>query len=321
MAINPNPVTVFTRGTPNDGLLFQSEFARLYANDQDLENQIAAGVATSTKLNIELSHRLGQFIMLPIQETEAVWNPSTPETYTPMICLTKIDVNRDVAVANFPDYVPYLRAIQIVYRRGKSDEVSTWSASVSGSVVTMPNNTSSNRLLVALAKWVLARGSYATWITLTIGGIEYVITNINTVTREITVSGTPASGTQNVTFYPHRIAGSSTTARVHEVSGKTMIAGGDAAGLFISGLQCLGYVQGHHHEATNNEPANVQVGTLGDGPNASWLRQNVPSAASRLQATTIITDGTNGTPRTSSETHSPALVGELHQWTRSYVVP
>lgn len=310
MAIVPDPITEFDRATPNDGDLFGAEFAQLYANDVDLESQIAAIEVSVLKQSIEFGKQIGEFFFLPDQKDEAVWNAGTPETYFPAICLTNIDVKRDIAIANFADFVPYLLAIQIKYRKGKSDEESSWTATVASSTVTMPNTTASNRLLVALAKWALARGNYTDFITLTIAGTEYSITNINTVTREITVSGTPASGSQSVTFYPHRIAGSSTSARVHEVSGKTVMAGGDAAGLFISGLQCLGYMQGHWHQLY----VNADVG--GSGGNQDTAEGPYTMRTDNVQ--NPISDGVNGTPRTGSETHGPALIVEIHQWTRTY---
>lgn len=316
MAIEPNPITEFDRATPNDGDLFGAEFDQLYANDADLEAQIAAIEVSVLKQSIELSKQLGEFFFLPDQKDPGAWDALEPDKYFPAICLTKIDVKSDITTAVYGDFITFLRAIQIKYRKGKSDEESSWTATISGSTVTMPNTTASNRLLVALAKWALARGNYTDFITLTVAGTDYNITNINTVTREITVSGTPTSGSQSVTFYPHRIAGSSTSARVHEVSGKTVMAGGDAAGLFISGLQCLGYIQGHKHGANvleyryNTSSISAadtrQIGSTNSGTAGSNINDN-PT-----------TDGTNGTPRTASETHSPALIAELHQWARTY---
>ncbi|MGJ4748386.1 hypothetical protein ACQV5M_18635, partial [Leptospira sp. SA-E8] len=37
---NNNPNTIFTRTTPDDGLLFGTEFSRLYANDNELQSQV-----------------------------------------------------------------------------------------------------------------------------------------------------------------------------------------------------------------------------------------------------------------------------------------
>jgi len=312
MAIEPNPITEFDRATPNDGDLFGAEFAQLYANDADLEAQIAAIEVSVLKQSIELSKQLGEFFFLPDQKDPGAWAALEPDKYFPAICLTKIDVKSDITAAVYGDFITFLRAIQIKYRKGKSDEESSWTATISGSTVTMPNTTASNRLLVALAKWALARGNYTDFITLTVAGTDYNITNINTVTREITVSGTPASGSQSVTFYPHRIAGSSTSARVHEVSGKTVMAGGDAAGLFISGLQCLGYFQGHLMSAGIGSAYIYGGGSDANYTAGGGTAQTFPTTGDP------VTDGVNGTPRTASETHSPALIAELHQWARTY---
>lgn len=272
------------------------------------------------KISKEMRAEVGEYIELDSYKLPTAWDATsitTAKNYFPALCLSNINIQQVLDVANYPDLVPHLRAKQIKYMEGMSGEVSVWSCSISGSVVTFPNNASANALLAALAKDVIAHGGYTNWRTLTENNVEYPITGINLITREVTVTGTPTSGTQNVTLFPHRIAGSTTTAREFQVSGKSLISANDSAGLFIPGLRMYGYVQGHKHGAnTLDYRSNTaalsaadtrQIGSTNGGSSVSNINDNPTD------------DGTNGPPRTASETHSPSQVSHLYKFARRYL--
>lgn len=305
-----NPLgTVYTADWGND---VQTDFIKI----QEAAGVIEAAGSTSPVLKSmirlikEESKTPGELFYSMFLNATTSWDPTslaTAKTYNPSICLSTINIQTTLDVAAWPDFVPLLRAKKIKYLEGKSGEVSSWTATVSGSVVTMPNNASANAVLASFAKDVVVHGSYTSWITLTIGGTEYAITNINLTTREITVTGTPSSGSQTVEFYPHRISGSTTTARLFEASGKTLISANDSAGLFINFSRALGYFQGHRMSVLS-----PGVNYITDGSSGANAATGGGAWSSRPTTGDPVTDGVNGTPRTGLETHSPILVGHLY---------
>jgi len=312
-AINNPQGTVITANWANDvqdelmGVQDEAGFTEAAGTNELLLKSII-------KITKEMRAEIGEYIQLDTYTPPVAWNGTsiaTAKTYFPALCLSNINIETVLSETNYPDLVPHLRAKQIKYLEGEAGEVSVWSSSIAGSAVTFPNNASANALLAALAKDVLVHGGYTNWRTLTVGGVEFPITNINLITREVTVTGTPTSGTQNVTLFPHRIAGSTTTAREFEVSGKTLISANDAEGLFIPGLRTLGYLQGHWHQLYVN--ADVGPG----GGNQDTVETAVTLRTNNVQ--NPISDGVNGTPRTASETHSPVQVGHLYKFARRYL--
>ncbi len=319
--VNRDPIT-----NPQ-GTVYSAEFGNDCLDDL-IGIQSEAGVANGpgsdirvaksiVKLAIENSKRLGEIFNLDSLVSPTAFNLATPYDYFPAICLSTIDIQVTLSTANYAELVPHLRAKKLWFRRGRTDEVGSWTATVSGSSVTMPNTTSSNALLAALLEDQIVHGGYTNWRTLTIGGVEYVITNVNTVTRVITVTGTPTAGSQTTEFFPHRIAGSTTTAREFEVSGRVVIATNDSAGRWIGDLRMRSYMQGHFTSAgasLNEFLGNNTGGSfIPPGGGGSW---SAPLKSSTTGAPT--TDGANGTPRTGPETHSPTLSAYTYKWARKF---
>lgn len=312
--VNRDPIT-----NPQ-GTVYSAEFGNDCLDDL-IGIQSEAGVANGpgtdlrvvksiVKLTIENSKRVGEIFNLDSLISSTAFNLATPYDYFPAICLSTIDVQVVLSTANYPELVPHLRAKKLWFRRGRTDEVGSWTATVSGSSVTMPNTTSANALLAALLEDQIVHGSYTNWRTLTIGGVDYPITNVNTVTRVITVTGTPTTGSQTTEFFPHRIAGSTTTAREFEVSGRVAIATNDAAGRWIGDLRMRSYLQSHRHSLSSNIPngnANNNVLTAGTSYTLTGTEVLGPT-----------TDGANGTPRTGPETHSPTLSAYTYKWARKF---
>lgn len=149
-----------------------------------------------------------------------------------------IDIeDKEISASNYPDLVPLLRAQQLDVGGSKQ-----FTASVSGSVVTFTSGILANSLLAMLYEDALCQGDgetpeYSGWRALNIGGTDYAITDINIASLTITVDGTPASGTQTIIVYPHRIAGSTTTARLYRNGSRVLTAQGDDDNEFGAGLR------------------------------------------------------------------------------------
>ena len=160
----------------------------------------------------------------------------------PAVCLDAITTATTIDEANYPDIVSDLRAIKTTYNEGKATEaddysVTNWDVTGSVATLTLDDDDAENALLLALAEDNLVHGSYTNWRTITlpadIGNVlagDYAITDVDPVTREIQFAAAVADGSGAVTavceFYPHRIAGSSTTARLFECSGRAIVSAG-----------------------------------------------------------------------------------------------
>jgi hypothetical protein len=263
---------------------------------------------------IKYSKNIGEFFYIEENKSPSAFVLATPDNFFPAINLSKININLDISTTNYPLLVPYLRALKVKYLDGTSGEVSSWTATVASSSITMPTSTSSDAILSSLAEDVLVHGGYTNYRSITVAGTEFPITNINTSTRVITVTGTPSAGSQTVEFYNYRITGSSTTARLFEVKGRDIITPNDSSGRHQNGLRVRDRFQGHYH---NNYY--WSSGQTGSGATA-YGSANINNT---LGATDItrdpIADPTNGTPRTGLTTHGAGVSAHLYIWARSYI--
>jgi hypothetical protein len=274
-----------------------------------------AGLALSSgdqyqlyKAIVALSHGVGELVF-NLQKL-------SPSTDWPAI---RIDDTADTTVnsANAPALVTALRSIA-----AESKGVTSHSATVSGSIITMPSTVASDLLLAALLEDAKVHyqatdpelPSYTNWRSINVAGTDYAITDINVGGRKITVSGTPPSGSQAVIVYPFRVAGSSTSARIPRASGRALVAQNSGEdGTLIAGLRRRDYAQGHYH------PQHIPNGNGG----GSYL--SIPSAGSSnatsgafYNTDNLITDGFRGIPRISSNTEPRALAGYLYIWAGIY---
>ena len=235
----------------------------------------------------------------------------SPSALFPQINLTSFSGVSTVNTTNWPLYTPYLRAIHL-----KIGATSTFAGTASASTITLTDTADNNALLAALAESVAHFGYNYTvdW-----DGVSYAITNISTLTRVITVTGTPTAGAGNATFYPHRIAGSSTTARVFSLQGLGLIGMGDADWYFVGGLARRGYMQGHWHTfiATGNAANNIfNFVTHGDTQNNTFTGGVGTSDGVKNP----INDNLgNGTPRTAKTTNGPSWSVEIYQHGGRYI--
>jgi hypothetical protein len=263
---------------------------------------------------IKYSKNIGEFFYIEENKSPSAFAINTPDDFFPAINLSKININLDISTTNYPLLVPYLRALKVRYLDGTSGEVISWTATVSGSNITMPTSTDSDAILSSLAEDVLVHGGYTNYRSITVAGTEFPITNINTSTRVITVTGTPSAGSQTVEFFNYRITGSSTTARLFEVKGRGFIAPNDSDGRHQNGLRVRDRTQSHIHDSVSG--ATAVVSNQGAGlamSGGGTLNQNgsvtgVPKV-----------DGSFGTPRTGSTTHGAGVSAHLYIWARSYI--
>lgn len=287
----------------------EGDISALEGRVDDIETELLSVATLQNSINY--SKVIGELFFLDFPKaTNYTFNPMTPRTYFPALNLSEIDVTLTVDNTDIPQVsLDHLRSKYLIYLPGKSGEVFQWSVTVSGSDIEFPNTTSANAVLAALVEDKDVQGTYTNHRTVNIDGSDFAITGINLVTRVVTVSGSPTTGSQTARFYSHRIAGSTTTARLFEVSGESFIAGGDPDGYFIGDLRTRGYFQGHYH--------NILGGNTRSG-DVSTSRNFVQYGDISTQAIQIIlapsSDGTNGTPRTRKTTHSPALTGIPYQW-------
>lgn len=218
------------------------------------------------------------------------------------------DADHDIDVANWPDLVPLLRAEKL--RAGSTTD---FTCTVAGSVITFDNDIDENILLAALTEELFAHVqsggvAYTGWLSINVGGTDYVITDVDAGAYTVTVTGSPSTGSQTVIVYPYRIAGSSTTARLRRVNAKALIShDGDEC---LAGLRRRDRMQGHYHSTTVSGFIPVIGGSSTINSGSSFGYGGILGP---------VTDGTNGTPRTGETTDPRAFVGYLYLHGGRYV--
>ncbi len=282
-------------------------------------------------LAIAHGKQLGELFFLPKYKAPAAFDKDNPENFFPGLCLDIGD--QDLSVANWPDLVPELRTLRLTYNEGIGGEkyqfdVTDWAIVSNVATLTFDNVTPELAMLAALADDNLVHGDYASWRSITlpsaIGDIsagEYAITDVDPSTRKVsfafTAGDNSGSGTWVVSFYQHRIPGSSTTARVYERPAGVLVAANDADGECIAGMRRRDRGQGHWHEELwaggSHYKAVASVFTAGT---MSGLRSDEGTV---LEIKNPSTDGVNGTPRTGKTSDPRALVGHLFMWGRKFV--
>lgn len=233
------------------------------------------------------------------------------------------DGSHDVAAANYPVFVPYLRSIKIKTYSG-SAWVTDHAVTVAGSVLT-GSGTAWTRLLAALAEDYLVHGStYTNWHSINVAGTDYTITNINTGAGTITVSGTPTAGSQTAIMYAYRITGSTTSARLYADTGRALMS--LDGNLRVSGLRRRFHMHGHYHgERVGADGALADSNTLSTAVRAgaaSTSAAQLRAAATQTITHTIkdpIADPTNGTPVTGPETEPNSSTVFREVWAGVYI--
>lgn len=169
------------------------------------------------RIAIERQYSVGDVFEYAVFRDPGSWDINDPDSYFPAICLNDIDGSASFSGDDWPWLITKLRAEPLRYGPGTGSEATGFSGSVSGSVFTLDAGTENDELLTHLASWQSDFGTYTNWLNLTISGVEYPITDVDSGARTITVSGSPPAGPQSGSFYPHRVAGDTTVFRLHEV--------------------------------------------------------------------------------------------------------
>jgi len=177
-------------------------------------------------------------------------------------------------------------------------------------------------ILLGLAEDLLIYGSYTNWRTITlsnaIGNIdagEYAISSINTTNNQVsfsyTASNASGTGAFYVEFYPNRIVGSSTSARIFQNTGRVLYGVNDFD--FVSGLRKRNQTQGHWHNvllrsrASDTTTTRLSIGLNEDTNNSRDDSVRNPTS-----------DNINGSPRTGKNTTADSYNAYLYIWAGTY---
>lgn len=228
-------------------------------------------------------------------------------TYTPIsasnpwFCLSLPD--QDWATTNYSsEFITEMRSRKVIYDEMGASPVSSFGGSWSGDTFTLTDNAANVAMITALAREYLYADSPTTnWRLLHDGTNEFNIIAISVSARTIQVNldSKTAAGTA-IEIYRHRVYGSTTSARHFSEAGLGFYqAGGDK----ISGLRRLDQMQGHRHQQLAGSTV-VNGNTI--GPLPVWNILSGQPQTENKTYDTIVTDGTNGTPRTGAKTEIEA---------------
>jgi hypothetical protein len=260
--------------------------------------------------DIALRHAIGETIESEIAFTPVYYsaarstaNPSYP-LYNPII--PRYDADHDITNAIAPDLVTAYRA-EMATINVAGTRVNSWTGTVSGSTITFSTTPTNLALIMLYTNEALANGyiqaESATFSALYTGtaqrcirvnGVDYAVTSTSTGAYTITVSGTPASGSQTCQAPTYCIAGSTTSVRLPRISGFVGVVTQDYDGEFVAGWRKMDRIQGHYHAlnvySVNSQSASGRI-TSGTG----FVNTQVPVDNTFVVGPT--TDGNNGAPR------------------------
>jgi hypothetical protein len=254
-----------------------------FLDEDDMSSNSNTKVASqqSIKYYIDKFHSIGDikynYDLLTIGATNPWYNLSNADAV--------------LSTTNYVDFVPYLRAILLRYDPLNTNitdfDVTDWDITTNVATLTLANTTPENTLLLNLAEDQLVHGSYTNWRTIdlpsAIGDItagEYAITGIDLTLRQITFDFTAGdnsgSGAFVVNFYPHRIVGSTTTARIYQASGRGFMTVGNNGDVdYIGNLRLRDTYESHLHniQAVGGTGIAVETDATGSsvsGRSAAW---------------------------------------------------
>lgn len=235
-----NPVgTVFTAEYGND---VQNELMGVqdYAEIDEAAGTNKYILSAIKKISSDFGKQIGELYFLDSLKTASEFDKDSPGDYFNGICLDAIDSYEDISSDNWPDLVTHLRTKALTYNEGVSGakssfDVTGWSVASGVATLTFADTEGENAILTALAEDNLVHGDYSNWRSITlssaIGDIsagEYAITGGNASLRQITFTSTASdnsgTGTYTAIFYTNRVPGSTTTARIYEVTARTLVS-------------------------------------------------------------------------------------------------
>ena len=297
--------------------------------------------AASIKTIIEYGTPLGQYIYMPgAVKQPAAYDSADPDTYWPAVCLDDINISKEITETNFPKLPSFLRDIAVTYQdydggaQKYQFDVTDYVVSSGTATLTFADTDAENSMLESITEDNLVHGSFTDWITITlpgdIGNIsagDYAITDVDEASRTISFSTSASDSSGSVTavteIRPHRIPGSSTSARLFQVTSRTVASAGDGAD--IAGLRRRDQMQritgsidtkagGGHATSTGASgaftPKSYYTSSSGGISGDSGYRSaNFDSTDSPSARTSSSTDG---------PTRGRELVGHLYMWAREY---
>jgi hypothetical protein len=296
---------------------------------------------------IKYGKQLGELVFLPKYKAPAAFDKDNPTVFFPAVCLSDIETYRDISVANYPDLVPELRSIPAYYERNKTGEkyqfdVTNWAISSNVATLTFANTTAENEILAALSADNLVHGSYTNWQTITlasaIGDIssgDYAITDVDTLARTIsfafTASNNSGSVTATASFYRHRVAGSTTTARLFQISEDALMSvGNDRVSMFRQ-LDQMQRITGYLESVSNNASLLGMFGTASPSVSGAFslngTTQNINTIAGASAAAgqrgldfdSADSPNARTSATTDGQTQPKNTAAHIFMWAQSYV--
>lgn len=348
MPFNGSQITEYARTTPNDGLLLDAEFGRLYDNDNALKAQADAADDAVAAINTELGvspkgsyadlvarlAALDNYLRVGKLEWFDEWFQYGENA--PWLILS--DPDAVLNVANWPLLVPHYRQKKVRYMPGTGSaksafDVTHYARASNIVTITLANTAAELALLAGLAEENLVHGSFSGWISIYLPAAlgsndvpigDYAITALDAGARTISFSHTGANvgttaQTKTIEVYPHRIPGSTTTARHYQITGRTFVSINDSDGEVLAGLRRRDREQGHWHDIPTSYATSNAVYNAAAVNSWGW-QDNFPTENNvEKKAKSMISDGTNGTPRTGKTTDPRALAAVPAIWAGKYI--
>lgn len=269
-----------------------------------------------------------------------------PSQNYPWLCLDKIGTYIDATTTEWDvAFIDYLRAIKITLGDGtvspqSAYNTTNWAVASSVATITFANTAAEIAILLALSEDQSVHSSFTNWRTITlptnIGNIlagTYAITGLVPSTRTVTFAAAVADGSgavsSTVNFYAHRIAGSTTSARLYGAQGIALHTPNDANNYMVNSLRRRGFMQGFitnlfAAEDGTTSPVSITANDYIKRRNAfggglvDYQMTATATPATVGKSSGPVSDGTNGTPRVGKETHSPLMAAHLFIYGRTY---
>jgi hypothetical protein len=295
------------------------------------------------KTAVETKWEVGTIIPYLDYKAPSVWDPANPDNYFPALDLSAIASTQTIDSTGTssgltlspitklvsPTAVTWLRAFKATINRGmgasaQSDMgVTNWSIAANVATLTFANAVNEIAMLKAVGEEALVQGANASLTVYTasyqiplnvpvaIGNIpagDYLLSTLDPAARTVTFACVASNGSGSVStvaaFYPFRIVGSTTTARVFAGQGRTLVGANDGLGENVAGLRRRDRFESHFHanNVSNNIGSSGSATGFVDSPNATSTKNGTA-----FFANAPVTDGSN--PLRTSTTTDPRSLG------------
>jgi len=251
-----------------------------------------------TQLSNADRYLVGSIIDGMIEETASAKNPVVPLW----------DADHTITQATHPKLYDKLRNQKAKVWDG-SAYVDSFTVTIAGAVAT-GSGTAWDNWLASMLEDEVVQGSYSNWRCATIGGNDYEISNVNTVAHTATFTTSPPSGSQTLYYYPHRIAGTSSSVRTYKDSGRALMS--------IDGVTlCANNRRRDRFESHYHNVASPFSGILGRrGTGGSFTISTSGGSQDSFSGATVGVPSTDGvdTLRTGSKTEPNSTPIYRHMW-------